>query len=345
MTTDWRWQEFDEASALAQAGRWAEAIARFDALLAQELETGLRAHVHNDLGVAHQSLGDLDQAVAHFRQSHTIYDRARNRLGAAIALGNLGAAHVQRREWDAAVDCFERSLVVLDNLKIDNIAVAKLRVDMGDALAASGKPKAACEQYDLALARQEADGDRRGMALTLHALGAANRARGRWEDGIAAFERSIALFEELKDERSLAATLNRLGELYYERRDYANAVRVYERDLKLSEAQQNRRAMAQTSGNLGLAHLSLGHADPAAACFKRALALYQALGDAHGQGMALWGRAQMAFDLDDREKALRDGGRALELFEQSRSAADREALLKWLAAVRRGRRTGLRRYF
>lgn len=345
MTADPHWQSFDEASALAQAGRWAEAIARFDALLQQPVEPDLRAHVHNDLGVAHQSLGSLDKAVANFRQSYEIYDRARNRLGAAIALGNLGAAHVQRREWEEALQCFERSLVVFDNLRIDNLAVAKLRVDMGDALVALGKPKAACEQYDLALKRQEADGDQRGMALTLHALGTAHRARQRWEDGIAAFQRSIQIFESLDDQRSLAATLNRLGELYYERRDYANAVATYERDLQLSESLQSRRAIAQTAGNLGLSHLALGHDEQAAAQFKRALSLYQQLDDDHGQAMVWWGRAQMAFDRDEREQALKDGERTLALFEQTRSAADIEAIRKWLAAVRRGRRTGLRRYF
>src|SRR5262249_46606614 len=146
----------------------------------------------------------------------------KNKLGAAIALGNLGTAHRQQREWDEAILCFERSLLVFENLKINNLAVAKLRVDMGDALAETGKPRAATEQYELALAQQAEAGDKRAMALTLHALGAALRARARWEDGIAAFERSIELFEELGDQKNLSATLNRLGELHYERRDYEN---------------------------------------------------------------------------------------------------------------------------
>lgn len=342
---DAHWPAFDEASALAQAGRWPEAIARFDELLNESISADMRAHIHNDLGVAHQSLGALDPAIAHFRQSHEIYEHERNRLGAAIALGNLGAAYVQSREWDAAITCFERSLTVFDNLKIDNLAVAKLRVDMGDALAAAGKPKAACEQYELALKRQTAEDDRRAMALTLHALGAAMRARQRWEEGIAAFQRSIELFEALGDRPSVGTTMNRLGELYYERRDYENAIASYERDLEISESLQNRRAAAQTAGNLGLAHLALGHDKPAAAQFKRALDLYQQMDDDHGVAMALWGRAQLHFDREERDEALKEGGRALALFERTRSEADVEAVRKWMAAVRRGRRTGLRRYF
>ena len=179
VTTDHLWPQFDAASALAQEGRWREAIPQFETLLAADVPRDLRAHVLNDLGVAYQSLGDFEHAAANFQQSYDIYERDQNRLGAAIALGNLGTLHRQQRQWQQAIYCLERSLLVFENLKIDNLAVAKLRVDMGDALSATGKPKAASEQYELALARQEADGDRRAVALTLHALGTAQRARSR----------------------------------------------------------------------------------------------------------------------------------------------------------------------
>src|SRR5712692_10289378 len=145
------WKQFDAASVLAQAGRWHEAIPQFEALLRADLSSDLRAHVLNDLGVAHQSIGELDKAIERFRESWEVYDQDKNKLGAAIALGNLGTAHRQRREWNEAILCCERSLLVFENLKMSNLAVAKLRVDMGDALAATGKPKSACEQYALAL--------------------------------------------------------------------------------------------------------------------------------------------------------------------------------------------------
>src|SRR5438105_4526446 len=256
LTTDTIWQRFDAASTLAQEGRWREAIPQFEALLAAALSRDLRAHVLNDLGVAYQSLGDFERATESFQQSYDIYERDRNRLGAAIALGNLGTLHRQQREWQQAIYCFERSLLVFENLKIDNLAVAKLRVDMGDALAATGKPKAASEQYELALARQDADGDSRTVALTLHALGTAQRARSRWQDGIAAFERSSALFEQLGDSQHVSVTLNRLGELHYERHDFANAIQVYQRDLKIVEQSQDERAVAQALNNLALAYVS-----------------------------------------------------------------------------------------
>lgn len=344
MTQEKQWQTFDEATVLARAGQWQAAIERYEALLRQSLPDDLRAHLHNDLGVAHQSVGALQRAAEHFRQSYDIYERARNRLGAAIALGNLGTVHRQRREWEEAIHCLERSVVVFDNLEIDNGAVAKLRVDLGDALAATGKPKAAAQEYALALRRQEADGDTRAQALTLHALGVAQRARLRWEDGIAALERACALFEELGDRASLAATLNRLGELHYERRDYAGAVNAYLRDLEINETLQNRRAIAQTANNLGMARLALGQFETAAEDFRRALSLAEQLDDDHGAGLALWGRAQLAHEQDEPEAALKEGERARARFERAGSKQEEEAARKWLSAVRRGKRKGLRRY-
>jgi tetratricopeptide (TPR) repeat protein len=340
---DPNWQQFDAVSVLAQAGKWLEAIPQYEALAKAELPSDLRAHLCNDLGVAYQSTGELEKALDCFRQSWEIYERDKNKLGAAIALGNLGTVHTQRGEWENALQCFERSLIVFDNLKIDNLAVAKLRVDMGDSLAASGKPRAACEQYELALARQEAEGDRRAQAVTLHALGTALRARSRWEDGIAALERSIALFEELGDTQNLAATLNRLGELQYERHDYEKAIETYRRDLKLSESLKNPKAIAQTVNNLGLAHLALKNFEQAATQFRRAIPLWEKLGDEFGLAVSLWGHAQLLYEQDESAAALEEGQRARAIFERLQRTEEAD-VRKWLAGVRRGKRTGIRRY-
>ncbi len=339
------WTRFDEASALAQDGRWREAIPPFEALLDEELSRDLRAHVLNDLGVAYQSLGDFENAMEKFRAAWEIYERDKNQLGAAIALGNLGTVHRQQREWHDAIGCFERSLLVFENLKVANLAVAKLRVDMGDALAATGKPKAACEQYELALAQQEADGDTRAMALTLHALGTAQRARNRWEDGIAALERSITLFEQLGDTRNLSITLNRLGELHYERRDYPNAIEVYQRDLKIVEQLKDQRAIAQTLNNLALAYVSEKDFEQARVLLKRAIPLWDKLDDEFGMAMALWTRAQLHVEQADLERADKDGERAHAIFIRLDRNDEADAVRKWLASAQRGKRTGLRRYF
>ncbi len=341
---DGYWKKFDEASALAQAGRWREAIPPFESLLKENVSADLRAHILNDMGVAYQSLGELDTAIEQFRAAWDVYEKDKNRLGAAIALGNLGTAHVQRREWDEAILSFERSLIVFENLKIDNLAVAKMRRDMGDALAATGRPKAATEQYALALAQQEAASDKRAMALTLHAMGAAFRARARWAEGIAAFERSIALFEELGDQKNLAATLNRLGELHYERRDYEQAIATYRRDLKISESLNNQQVIAQTLNNLGLAYLAQKSFEQAASQYRRAVPLWEKLGDDFGLAMALWGRAQLLYEQDQNGQAIKEGQRAHAIL--AKLGSDEEAAVrKWLAVAKRGKRTGIRRYF
>jgi tetratricopeptide (TPR) repeat protein len=342
-THDPAWQQFDAVSALAQSGKWHEAIPQYEALAQRELPSDLRAHLCNDVGVAYQSTGELDKALDSFRQSWEIYERDKNKLGAAIALGNLGTVHTQRREWANAVQRFDRSLLVFENLEIDNLAVAKLRVDMGDSLVATGKPRAACEQYELALARQEAEGDKHGQAVTLHALGTALRARSRWEDGITAFEHSIALFEELDDAQSLATTLNRLGELQYDRHDYENAVETFRRDLKLSESLKNPKAVAQAVNNVGLAHLGLKNFEQAAAQFRRAIPLWEKLGDEFGLALSLWGHAQLLYEQDSGAEAQEEGWRAHAILERLHRPEEAD-VRKWLAAIRRGKRTGIRRY-
>lgn len=345
MTPDTLWQRFDALSALAQAGQWQTVIPQYVELLNATLSNDLRAHVLNDLGVAYQSSGDLTQAIENFRGAWELYEQDKNSLGAAIGLGNLGAVYTQQQQWQAAVDALERSLIVFENRKIENLAVAKLRVDLGDALMGADLPKRASEQYELALKLQTVAHDQHAMALTAHVLGVALRARGRWADGAQAFERSLSLFEALKDMQNLSITLNRLGELYYECRDYANAAEVYLRDLKLAEASRDQPRIAAVLNNLALAYLGQKDFAQAATQYRRVLPLWEKLKDEQGLAGALWGRAQLHFEQDEAEQALKLGRRAHTLFEQLGRTSDAVAIRKWLAMVRRGKRTGWRRYF
>src|SRR5438094_647652 len=194
VTTGHLWQHFDAASALAQEGRWREAIPQFAALLAADVPRALRAHVLNDLGVAYQSLGDFEQAAANFQQSYDIYERDRNRLGAAIALGNLGTLHRQQREWQQAIYCFERSLLVFENLKIDNLALAYVS-DKGFAQAQA--------LLNRALALWEKLDDDAGQAMALWA-----RAQLHFEQ---AEEPAGALERAAKDGQRALAIFTRLG--------------------------------------------------------------------------------------------------------------------------------------
>ena len=144
--------------------------------------------------------------------------------------------------------------------------------------------------------------------------------------------------------KNLAATLNRLGELHYERHDYESAVTVYHRDLQLSEALRNQHAIAQTTSNLALAYVGQKEFEQAEAAFRRAIPLWEKCGDELGLATTLWGHAQLLFERDQNEKAIKEGQRAQAIYERLHS--DQEASVrKWLSTVRRGKRTGLRRYF
>lgn len=103
---------FYEGLALSKAEHFAESLAVFDALLAEpDLDAAVRGRALNSRANSYRILGRLEDALAGFLASLTLWRRLGNRLREGLALLNLGIAAYQLQRYDEAEDGLRQAVL------------------------------------------------------------------------------------------------------------------------------------------------------------------------------------------------------------------------------------------
>jgi serine/threonine-protein kinase len=233
----------DEAAALANAGKFQDALAAASAIVTNSEQLGSPATQARALFW----LGRLQSFNGDSAASETTLE---------LAMTRAAEAHDDALVADAGIE---------------------LIYVLGYELA---RPAEALQAADLVTAmvrRAGADPSREGR-LSDH-IGVVMWAKRSFVQAQQHFERALALFGKVADADELvAATLTNLGNVLADQGKYEEARRQYERELAITERvhgaehPQTARALA----NLGTVLQSLGHYDEAQRSFERALAIWEA---------------------------------------------------------------------
>jgi tetratricopeptide (TPR) repeat protein len=108
------------------------------------------AQVRDTLGSVLADCGRLGDAVHQYSMSIAIKARIHDVEGLAISLGNLGRIQLRAGRFDAAVECFEADLELLD-VDASNRTRARVLNDLARAKLASGMPREAIELLEKAI--------------------------------------------------------------------------------------------------------------------------------------------------------------------------------------------------
>jgi Flp pilus assembly protein TadD len=216
---------------------------------AVELEPA-NAEFHYNLGVAFQTLGQIDEAAASYRQALRLQPHR------AEAHNNLGHALLVRGRFEDALACFEQAL----RLRPD---YPEAHHNRGNTLRRQGKPAEAVPSL------QEAIRLRPDFAEAHVNLGRAFAEQGKAGEAQACFRESLRLQPDRGDAHNhLGLLLLRQGQLDPARECFEQAVRCNQAD-------------ADAHNNLGAVLREQARVDEAAACFHRALALQPDHANAH----------------------------------------------------------------
>jgi tetratricopeptide (TPR) repeat protein len=237
----------------------------------------------------------------------------------AQTLGNIGAIHADRKEWQVAFDRFsecaklckaasERQAEVqaLANMHLMQINLgqedAALR-SLGEALAlcSSLENRALHERLlnaavELHRRRRDSDGeldavsaiaslrekvaDQRGLAQVLDELAGLHHARKDLDKTRACLARRSELLEELDDQDGLLRALDDLAGLAVERQAWNDAADHFERGLAICRSRGIPAAdLAARSYNLGLIHGQRGDHQLALDAYRSALESYSEIGN------------------------------------------------------------------
>ena len=159
--------------------------------------------------------------------------------------------------------------------------------DLGMALRAQGKWEAALQAYRGTLEGWRALGDRWNEGTTLNNMGIVYRAQGRWASALEVYEGSLEIKRELGDRHGEEQTLGNMGNIYQSQGRWAEALKVYERSLAFCRQVGDRHGEGATLNNMGETYIRMGQWAEAKTHFDQSLPIRYEIGDRLGESYVL----------------------------------------------------------
>ncbi|MEX0269767.1 CHAT domain-containing protein [Leptolyngbyaceae cyanobacterium UHCC 1019] len=266
-------------------------------------------------------LGQIDTAIATWKQSQAAYQQVNNRQGETTALANLGMAYVTGERYRDAIEVLESVLPIARSLN-DQSGEARALGNLGIAYKMLGNYGQAIQTHRQAGKLMRQLGDRPGLGQVLLNLGNAFEAVGDYDSAAIAYQQSFKLAEESRDRTGTAISLGNLGAVYANQGKDEAAIATFQKSLDLHRAIKNPAGEASTLINLGSTSHSLGKRDDAIRYYQQSLAIAQQLNNRRLAGEALGSLGLAYDDLKDFPKAIAHHRQSLEI---GRSLNDPEA--------------------
>jgi tetratricopeptide (TPR) repeat protein len=260
------------AGALADLGRWTEAVTCFEQAIAGQPDF---ADAHLGLGVALAHLRRSAEAVPHYQRA------LRLRPNWPEAYANLGLAFRKLRQFDDAIASYRQAL----QLQPDR---ADLHVGLGNSFRDRGNRDEAIACYQRALALQP------DLADAHNNLGSALAEQGLATEAAACFQEAVRLRPDYAEAHSNLANILR------EQGRFAEAVASYQHAVRLKPD------FAVGYSNLCHTLLELGQWDDAIRCGQEAVRLRPDYADGHNHlANALRERSRASEAIASYQEALR----------------------------------------
>ncbi|HJP73066.1 MAG TPA: tetratricopeptide repeat protein [Pseudonocardiaceae bacterium] len=172
------------------------------------------------------------------------------RWAEAVTLDNLGVAHVDRGEIEAAIACYQQALVLFEEIGNEQGRVTAL-ANLGWAYHYQGEHEQARRDLLAALAAYQRAGNERNAAITLRGIALAETELGLGADAIRHSTEALAVFEELGLDFDAAMAFNCLAWAHFRAGEHDRAAQAYRQAAARAELIGSDYEIARAETGLG----------------------------------------------------------------------------------------------
>lgn len=260
-----------------------EAAARHAAVSGQPVHAvWIPAHLAGFLATR----GYWDQALSVHRTAASIAEIVRDQVGQAVALYNVGFAHLLIGDYPAAIKAQKRALDLSRDLGQVTSQIDILNV-LGRAYTAIDDSTAATASAAEALSRARTADDQLGQADALRVLGSNAHSAADYPAAIARLAEGTGLYRKFGDHVGLALTLAELAVVQKDMGDYEPAAASLTEARTLCHALGEHRYEGEILARLGCVYRLTGDYQAAAAALNQARDVLRDLNAPHPKLQAL----------------------------------------------------------
>jgi tetratricopeptide (TPR) repeat protein len=180
------------------------------------------AIVHNNWGLVCAQQGQLEDAIAHYRQAEAGFAAQGNRRGQAKARNNQGEVYRRLGRWDDAARCYEQA-IALHRQVGDEINVARTQMNLGILYHSQGRTVEALALHQAIEPTFRRLGDRPNRARVANNEGVFLMTLGRLAEAQTAYDLAFDLYQAIGDPLLAADTLTNCAELLLDQGKSAEA--------------------------------------------------------------------------------------------------------------------------
>jgi len=204
-----------------------------------------RAIVYNNIGIVHNSKGELVEALDWYLKALAAEEAIGNETGMAQAYNNIAVVYYQQQDIDKTIEYLTLAVNILERTG-DEYTVKKAYNNIGALHSYQKQSEKALEFYSKSLEISKRLGDKHEMAINLSNMAAEYIQLGRFEDAKACFEQTMKIKKEENNVSGIAFEYHNYGDLYANVGDYERAEDNYAKALEWAAKAKNKRIRMMT---------------------------------------------------------------------------------------------------
>jgi tetratricopeptide (TPR) repeat protein len=206
-------------------GHWQDQITVQSRALAAARRLGDRpgqAHIHRNLGRAHDMMGRLEDSRPHFRAALALFAEVDDRVGTATTNLNLARQYERQGRYAEALRHDQHALVLFQSSG-DQAGEARALNNVGCLHSMLGEHPQALTCCRQALKLHRAIGNRHGEATTWDTIGDVHHRLGQQEAAIDCYRHALTLYTQTGDRPNEAQARTNLGDAHEAAGDHCAA--------------------------------------------------------------------------------------------------------------------------
>ncbi|XP_019613999.1 PREDICTED: tetratricopeptide repeat protein 28-like [Branchiostoma belcheri] len=230
-----------------------------------------------------QKFNSLRTSIQYYEKALTLARQLGDRRHEGWAYNRLGDAHVDMKEYGAALEWYQKHLKISQETghKKDEVTIL---ADVGNAYRLLGNTEQATIHFTTALQLAQQTENLHGQMQVYFMMGDMQRVQlNSPHTAMQYYEQHLALARQLGDRRHEGWAYNRLGWAHVDMREYEVALEWYQKHLKISQEIEDKKDEVTAHTAVGNAYRLLGNTEQATSHFNTALQLAQQTENRHGQ--------------------------------------------------------------